>query len=161
MADRDLARFETWFGRIIAGLAPAERRRAALGLGQALRAANLRRIAANVDPDGAPMERGKARYDRRGRLRARAGRKMFRGLRAVRNWKIAADEDGVEIAPLNGLIDRLAAINQFAETATIGRLRDGRRIRYRYPERRLLGFSEEDQRLALDIASALVDRAPG
>lgn len=160
MADDDLRRLEEWFGQILAGLAPGERRRGALRLGQQLRRSNLDRIAANVEPSGTPMERRKPRYDRKGKLRAGAGKKMFRGMRALRNWKIDADEEGVEIAPVNGLVERIAAINHFGEQVTIGRLRDGRRIRHRYRERRLLGFSTGDETLALEIAAALIDRAP-
>ncbi|WP_337846857.1 phage virion morphogenesis protein [Sphingomonas sp.] len=158
MADEDLSRLEAWIGEIIAGLAPAERRRASLRVAQALRRANLDRIAANMEPSGDPMERRRPRLGRDGKVRPRSGRKMFRGLRALRNWKIDADEDGVEIAPVNGLVARIAEINHFGETATVGRLRDGRRIRHRYQERRLLGFSPEDEATILDIAADLISR---
>lgn len=159
MADEDLHRFEEWFGRIIAGLSPESRRRASLKLGQALRRANLQRIAENVDPDGAPFERRKPRLDRRGRLRKRAGKKMFRGMGMLRNWKLAADAEGFEITPVNGLIDRIAAVSQFGETATVGRLRDGRLIRHRYAVRRLLGFSPDDELTVNDVAADLIEQA--
>jgi phage virion morphogenesis protein len=99
MPDKDLARLDEWFGRILKGLSPAERRRAALKLGQALRRSNLKRIAANIDPDGTPFAPRKARYDRKGRLRTKAGGKMFQGLRYAKHWRIDADEDGVELSP--------------------------------------------------------------
>lgn len=153
----DLARLESWFGQIITALSPPERRRAAAKLGRALRKSNLARISANVEPDGSAMEPKKARYDRRGRLREAAGAKMFTGLRYSKQWRIDAQEDGVEILPSSNIAGHVAAVNQFGETVTVGRLRNGHRIRAKYPERRLLGFSDADEKLALDIAAELLD----
>lgn len=157
MPDKDLTRLDEWFGRILQGLSPADRRRAALKLGQALRRSNLKRIAANIDPDGTPFAPRKARYDRKGRLRTKAGGKMFQGLRYARHWRIDADEDGMELSPASPVAARMAAVSQFGETVTVGRLRNGQRIRARYPERRLLGFSKEDEGLALEIAAAMIE----
>jgi hypothetical protein len=99
MPDDDLTRLDEWLGQILQGLSAPERRSAALKLGQALRRSNLKRIAANVDPDGTPFAPRKPRYDRQGRLRARAGGKMFQGLRYAKHWRIDADETGVELSP--------------------------------------------------------------
>jgi hypothetical protein len=57
MPDDDLTRLDEWLGQILQGLSAPERRSAALKLGQALRRSNLKRIAANVDPDGTPSPR--------------------------------------------------------------------------------------------------------
>jgi phage virion morphogenesis protein len=155
MAD-DLARLDLWFGQIMEALSPSQRRRAALKLGQALRKSNLKRIAANVEPDGSKMAQKKARYDRRKRLVEPAGGKMFQGLRYAKQWRINPLDDGVEIVPANNLAGRTGEINQFGETVTVGRLRDGRRIRAKYAERILLGFSDADEKLSLDVAVNLV-----
>lgn len=146
----DLAELERWLGRIMAGLAPARRRSAALKLAQALRRLNTARIAANVDPDGNAMERPKQRA---GRIR----RKMFPKLRRLREWKISADADGLEISPVNPLVGNTAAVHHFGETGYVGRLRDGRVIRTKYPERRLLGFADEDRALVAEVAASLLD----
>lgn len=156
MAD-DLQTFELWFGRIINGLEPPVRRRAAMTLGQKLRASNLLRIAQNVEPDGSSFVPRKPRKDRRGRLRHRSGGKMFKGLRFAKNWKISADADGVEIRPASNAVDRVASVSHFGEVAVVGYLRNGTAIRARYAVRRLLGFSPEDSKLALDVAAALLD----
>lgn len=156
--DQDLHRFEEWFGRILRGLEPGERVRASQRLAQELRRLNLKRIAANVDPDGAAMERRRPRLERGGQLRKRANGRMFKGLRAFRNWRISADADGAEIRPVHGLVERVATINHFGETATVGRARDGRLIRHRYAERRLLGFGAEGEALVNDAASDLIER---
>lgn len=156
MASDDLSRFDEWFGQILAGLSPAQRRKATLKLGQELRRSNLKRVAANIEPDGRPMEPRKPRLDRRGKVRKRGSGKMFKGLRKLRNWKIEADADGVEIRPATGSVDRVGAVSQFGEVADVGRLHDGRTIRHRYAQRRILGFGPEDEHIALDIAASLM-----
>ncbi|NBC35550.1 phage virion morphogenesis protein [Novosphingobium sp. FSY-8] len=153
----DLARLEEWFGQILRGLSPAERRRATLKLGQALRKSNLARIRDNVQPDGSAMEPKKARLDKRGRLRVAAGGKMFQGLRYAKHWRIDAAEDGVEILPIGKVATHTASIHHFGETVTVGRLRNGGRIRAKLPERRMLGFSEADIQTALSIAADLLE----
>lgn len=154
MAD-DLNQFNEWFGRILAGMEPAQRRRAALKLGQALRRSNLKRVGLNVEPDGRAMEPRKPRQEHR-RLRKRQSGKMFKGLRRLRNWRISADADGVEIRPATGSVDRVASVSQFGEVATVGYLRGGAPIRARYPIRRILGIGPEDEQLALEIAASLL-----
>lgn len=155
--DDDLSRFEEWFGQIVRGLEPAQRRRAALKLGQALRRSNLKRISENVQPDGTPMEPRKPRKEHRKLLRNRNRGKMFKGLRRARNWKIDADDEGVEIRPATGSVDKVASVSQYGEMATVGYLRGGAPVRARYAQRRLLGFSEGDKQLALDIAAELLE----
>ena len=150
-----LAGLDEWLGRILQGLSPAQRRRAALKLGQALRRSNLARQAANVEPDGGPMEKRKSRLDRRGRVRSKGGGKMFRKLRYARRWAIDARADSVEISPKGDA--RIAAEHHFGKKGLVGRGPDGRKIFTRYPERRLLGFGQGDDQLAIDIAADLFD----
>lgn len=154
----DLSQFDEWFGRILAGLSPAQRRKAAMQLGRELRKSNLARVAANVDPDGRAMEARKPRHDRRGRLRKRQAGKMFKGLRRLRNWKIHADADGVEIRPASGSVDRVASVSQFGEVSIVGYRRAGGPIRTRYPVRRILGFGPDDEHVALEIAASMMAR---
>lgn len=156
MAD-DLSQFDEWFGRILAGLSPSQRRKAAMKLGRELRKSNLARIAANVEPDGRAMEARKPRHDRRGRLRKRQAGKMFKGLRRLRNWTILADADSVEIRPASGSVDRVASVSQFGEVSLVGYRRAGGPIRTRYPVRRILGFGPEDEHLALEVTRAMVE----
>lgn len=157
MADDDLSRLDDWLGQVLHGLEPPQRRKAAQMLGRELRKSNLKRIEQNVQPDGTPMEPKKARFDRRGRLREKAGGKMFQGLRYAKHWRIDAGEDGVTVTANSPLIDRNASVSQFGETQTIGRLRDGTPIRYRYPIRRLLGFSPEDEELTMKVAAKMIE----
>jgi phage virion morphogenesis protein len=159
MSDYDsdaLAALDRWFGEVLEGLSPAKRRRAGMKLGQALRRSNLDRIARNVEPDGRAMERRKSRLDQRGRVRRKAGGKMFRKLRLVRNWSIKATPDSVEIAPTKN--DIVAATHHFGKRGFVGRAPDGSKVFTRYPERRLLGFDDADRELVVDVVSQMFER---
>lgn len=159
MADYDsdaLAALDDWFGQVLEGLSPTQRKRAGMKLGKALRRSNLDRMAKNIEPDGGPMEKRKARLDQRGRVRRKAGGKMFRKLRLARNWSIKATPDSVEIAPSKG--DSVAATHHFGLRGFVGRAPDGSKIYTRFPERRLLGFSEADRDAVLDVVAGLFER---
>lgn len=152
-----LAGFDEWFGQILAGLAPGERRRAAVKLGQALRRANLQRITANTQPDGSAMEARKPRLDRRGRVRARQPKgRMFPKLRYARMWRIDATPDSTEVALAKG--SAVAAQHHWGLRGLVGRTPDGKRVFTRYPARLLLGFAPDDEQLALDVAADIIAR---
>jgi phage virion morphogenesis protein len=119
---------------IIAGLEPAQRRKATRKLGQLLRRANLKRIGANVDPDGAAFVPRKPRLDQRGRLLRGAGGKMFKGLRKLAKWRIDAAPDGVEISP-SPTPPIVGSVSQFGQTVTVP-VAQWRKIRAKYAERR-------------------------
>lgn len=154
-----LAGLDEWFGDILAGLSPGERRRAAVKLGQALRRANLQRITANVQPDGSAMEPRKPRLDRRGRLRkTQTTGKMFPKLRYAKMWRIEATPESTEVALAKGAT--VAGVHHFGLRGRVGRTPDGRKIFTRYPARLLLGFAPEDEQLALDVAIDLFDQPP-
>ena len=142
-ADGGLEYFGDYFEEMLADIQPAKRKLVARKIGQRLRRANLVRIADNVQPDGSKMEPRKERRDRRGRIRVRAGTKMFKKLRYARNFNIRASSDGVEIGPQGG-IERTSRIHHYGLMGYVGKNRDGEAIRVRYPRRRLLGFSEDD-----------------
>ncbi len=159
MSDYDsdaLAALDEWFGQVLAGLSPAQRKRAAMKLGKALRRSNLDRIRRNVEPDGSPMEQRKARLDQRGRVRRRAGGKMFRKLRLVKMWKIKAQTDSVEISLAKG--DQVAPTHHYGRRAFVGRAPDGSKVFTRYPERRLLGFDDADREAVMDVVAEIFER---
>lgn len=151
-----LAGLDDWLGDVMQGLSPAKRKRAATKLGQALRRSNLARIKDNVEPDGGAMEDRKARLDRRGRVRRKAGGKMFRKLRYAKRWKIQARPDSVEITSKGR--SRIPEVHHFGKKGFVGRGPDGRKIFAKYAERRLLGFGKGDDQLAIDIAAELFDQ---
>ena len=150
-----LAGFDEFFGRVLSGLSPANSRKATLKLGRALRAANLERMKRNVEPDGAPMEKRKPWLDRRGRLRKAKGGKMFRKLRFARLWAVRARPDAVEVALTKA--ESTALVHHEGRRGFVGRGPDGKKIFTRFPRRRLLGFSPEDEQLALEIAEEMLN----
>lgn len=151
-----LSGLDAWLGRVMGGIAPAQRKRAAMKLGRALRRSNLARIKDNVEPDGGAMEDRKSRLDRRGRVRSKAGGRMFRKLRYARLWRVTARPDSVELAPKGN--SQIPAIHHFGKKGYVGRAPDGGKVFTRYPQRRLLGFGEGDDQLAIDIVAELFDQ---
>ena len=143
---------------MLADLSPAKRKAVARKIGQRLRRSNLSRIAANVEPDGGAMEQRKPQRDRRGRIRKKAGGKMFRKLRYARNFKIKPREDGVEIALATRGLERISRVHHFGLTGYVGKTRTGETIRARYEARRLLGFNAEDIDEIAEEALAWLDR---
>lgn len=157
MSESDpLAGLENWLGAVLQGLSPAQRKRAAMKVGQALRKSNLQRIAKNVEPDGAPMEKRKSRLDQTGRVRRKAGGKMFRKLRLARNFKITARADGVEVAPIGGAA-KVAKEHHYGLRGFVGRSPNGEKVFTRYPERRLLGFNDTDRETVIDVLAQMID----
>ena len=125
--------FAEHFDTMLAELTPAKRKAIARKIGQRLRRANTRRIAANIEPDGSPME------PRAYRAKRRAKGKMFKKLRYARHFKVDADQHGVEVGFRR--FEGLAKVHHFGLVSAVGRNRTtGEVIRARYPKRRLLGF---------------------
>lgn len=84
----------------------------------------------------------------------RSNKRMFRRIRMVRNLRIKATPDSVEINFGGGAIEKIAAIHHDGQLGTVGRTRDGRTIRARYEARRLLGFGDEDIDVVLGAVTA-------
>lgn len=152
--DQDLARLDAWLAPLVSNLKPAARRRLALKIGQAERRLNAQRIAANVDPDGAPMEKRKKKARR---AEAKAGRvrrtgRMFPRIGKIRALKVRPSPDGVEIGFASPLVEQTAQVHHFGLDGYVGKTRTGQQIRTRYPERRLLGFGANDEQEIMDLA---------
>lgn len=157
MAD-DLAELEPFLAAYLNRLGPAQRRKVARKVGEALRRQNARRIAANVEPDGSAMEpRKKRKRMSKGKGRIKRAGKMFPKIKMARSMKIRATPDDVSVG-FAGMIGQTAAAHHFGREDFVGRSADGRAIRAKYPERRLLGFSADDveiiTRAAMDLLEA-------
>jgi len=156
MAD-DLAELEPFLATYLNRLGPAQRRKVTRKIGQELRKANAKRIAANVEPDGPAMEPRKPRprmKDAKGKIR-RTG-KMFPRIRLAKAMRIRANTDEVELA-FTGGIDRTARAHQFGLTDVVGKTATGKVVKTRYPARRLLGFGPEDLDLIMETALKLLE----
>lgn len=152
----DLELLEPWLESHLAALSPARRTAIARKVGQALRRANAKRIAANVQPDGSKMERRKARPRLKDREKGKTGR-MFPKLRLARAIQIRAGADGVEVGYTNPMIAQNARAHQFGLVDHVGKTADGKEVRVRYPVRVLLGFAPEDRELVLDAVMQLLE----
>ena len=138
----ELSAIEDWAGALLAKMAPAARRQAAVDIGRELRRSHKERIAAQRNPDGAPFEARKPRFrEKEGRIKRRA---MFAKLRTARFLKVQADSNGLAIG-FSGRAARLARIHQDGET---GEVVPGKS--YRYPVRQLLGFTDADREMIRD-----------
>lgn len=156
MAD-DLAQLEPFLAAYLNRLGPAQRRKVLRKIGEETRRLNAKRIAANVQPDGSAMEPRKKRprmKDARGRIR-RTG-KMFPKIRLARSIRIRASADDVAVG-FEGTVAHTARAHQFGLVDFVGRTRDGRVIRTRYPERRLLGFGPDDLDAIMDAALKMLE----
>jgi len=157
MAD-DLAELEPFLAVYLNRLGPGQRRRVARKVGEALRRENAKRIAANVQPDGSEMEPRKKRkrmMDGKGRIK-RTG-KMFPKIKLARSMKIRATPDEVSVG-FEGTTGHTARAHQYGLTDFVGRTKDGRTIRTKYPERRLLGFGPDDIDAIMDAALGLLEK---
>jgi phage virion morphogenesis protein len=150
-----LEQLEAFLQSVMQGLSPAEMRKASMKIGQAVRRANLQRIAMNVQPDGTPMAPRRPRMDTRGRLRRADGGKMFRKLRAIKGWQLDARADGVELRPGKGA--KVVAEHHFGLRGYVGRSPTGERVFTRYAARPLLGFAPKDEEAVIEALSKLID----
>lgn len=158
MMAEDLELLEPWLESHLAALSPARRTAVARKVGQALRRANTKRIAANVQPDGSAMEKRK----RRAPLRDRAGKvvksgRMFPRLRLARSITIRATAEGVEVGYNNPMLASTARAHQFGLVDYVGKTPDGKKVTARYPVRVLLGFGPEDREAVLEAVMAMLD----
>lgn len=122
---------------LLAALGPAQRRGLAREIAADLRASNQRRIAAQQNPDGTPFE------PRKPRLRAKAGRikrGMFARLRTGRFLRVQSDASAALIT-ITGRAARIARTHHYGLLDRVSRNGPD----YRYPERRVLGYSDADR----------------
>lgn len=153
----DIAELERFLKTYLNRLGPAKRRRVSRKIGEALRRANTKRIAANVEPDGAAMTPRKPRKrltDGKGRIKRE--RKMFPKIKLARSIKIKAGTDQVSVG-FEGPVGHTATAHQLGLTDFVGRAPDGRVVRTKYPKRRLLGFGPDDVDALMDAALALLE----
>jgi len=157
MAD-DLAELEPFFAAYLNRFSPAQRKRLLRKVGEETRRINAKRIAANVDPDGAAMQPRKPRKrmkDRKSRIK-RMG-KMFPKNRLARILKVQDTEDQAEVGIKAGTDFRIASVHQYDEVDSVGRTRGGQIVKTRYPARRLLGFGPDDLEAITDQALKLLE----
>lgn len=136
----DFKPFDDKLAGLLASLSPAGRRKLAGEIAKELRKSQQQRIKQQKAPDGSPYQARK-----RQPLRAKTGRikrAMFQKLRASRYMKATGRENSA-VVEFTGKVQRIARIHQYG-------LKDRPNPHAKdvqYPERQLLGFSQEDKQL--------------
>ncbi|MEG5805146.1 phage virion morphogenesis protein [Enterobacter hormaechei] len=136
----DFKPFDDRLNGLIAALSPAGRRRLAGEIAKELRKSQQQRIKQQKAPDGSPYQ-----VRKRQPLRAKTGRikrAMFQKLRASRYMKATGRENSA-VVEFTGKVQRIARVHQYG-------LKDRPNPHAKdvqYPERQLLGFSQEDKQL--------------
>jgi len=147
----NLTPFEQRLEALIAVLSPAGRRRMTVDVAKKLRQKQQQRIKAQVAPDGTPYIPRK-RQPVRGK-KNRIKREMFAKLRTSRYMKASGD-DSTAAVEFTGKVQRIVRVHQSGLKDKPGRNSPA----IQYPERQLLGFSEDDQQL---VESIIIDHLAG
>ncbi|MBP6876550.1 MAG: phage virion morphogenesis protein [Phenylobacterium sp.] len=152
---QDLVALETWAGALLTDLSPAGRRALLRSVAVDLRRANYGRIVDQRNPDGTAYEPRKRRDPP---LRAKAGRikrrnearkdPMFRKLRLARHMTADWSENAASVG-FNGPAARIARVHQLGLLDRVERRQDAPIVRY--PQRVLLGFTDDDRQRLLDL----------
>ncbi|EPN9542091.1 phage virion morphogenesis protein [Cronobacter malonaticus] len=140
----DFAPFEQRLEALIASLSPAGRRRLTVDIAKAMRQRQQQRIKSQTAPDGSaytPRKRQPIK-GKKGRIK----REMFAKLRTSRYMKASGDDSSAAVE-FTGKVQRIARVHQSGLKDKPGR--DSPAVQY--PERQLLGFSDDDQPLVESI----------
>lgn len=140
----ELSPFEKRLEALIASLSPAGRRRMTVDIARAMRQRQQQRIKSQTAPDGSaytPRKRQPIK-GKKGRIK----REMFAKLRTSRYMKASGDDSSAAVE-FTGKVQRIARVHQSGLKDKPGR--DSSAVQY--PERQLLGFSDDDQQLVESI----------
>ncbi|MBM6608685.1 phage virion morphogenesis protein [Enterobacteriaceae bacterium RIT814] len=140
----ELSPFEKRLEALIASLSPAGRRRMTVDIARAMRQRQQQRIKSQTAPDGSaytPRKRQPIK-GKKGRIK----REMFAKLRTSRYMKASGDDSSAAVE-FTGKVQRIARVHQSGLKDKPGR--DSPAVQY--PERQLLGFSDDDQQLVESI----------
>lgn len=135
----DLKPFDERLAALIAALSPAGRRRMSMDIAKKLRQEQQQRIKAQLAPDGTPYTPRKRQPIKGKKNRVR--KEMFAKLRGSRYMKATGDDSAAAVE-FTGKVQRIARVHQSGLKDKPGRNSSA----VQYPERQLLGFSEENLR---------------
>lgn len=140
----DFTPFERRLEALIASLSPAGRRRLTVDIAKEMRQRQQQRIKSQTAPDGSAYTPRKQQpiKGKKGRIK----REMFAKLRTSRYMK-ASGGDSAAAVEFTGKVQRIARVHQSGLKDRPGR--DSPAVQY--PERQLLGFSDDDQQLVESI----------
>lgn len=143
MTSDDLQQLHHWVGGLLEKLSPTQRSRLAREIARNLQKSQSSRIAEQKNPDGFVFPARKPQLrSTKGRIR----RQMFRKLRTARYLRAKGDKHSATLSFI-GNVQRIAAVHQFGLRDRVNRYG----LEVDYPQRQLLGFSEEDRLLIQSV----------
>lgn len=167
MAD-DFAPLDHVIDGLLAAIEPGSRRKLGLSIATDLRAANARRIKANVTPDGAPMaprkgkprqkgkgpslHHGSAKVDGRTARKVKMGR-MFQRASGPSILRREANEDEARVG-YPGAMARVMAVHHYGLRDTVSR--DPGSPEVTYAARPVIGMNEADRARVFDKVVASI-----
>lgn len=135
--------FEEKLKGLLDAMSPAARRRLAVDIAKRLRQSQQQRIKSQKAPDGtayAPRKPQRIR-EKKGRVK----REMFAKIRA-NNYLKASGNNNAAVVGFTGKVQRIARVHQLGLRSKMSP--NGREVQY--PERQLVGFSQEDIEIVQD-----------
>lgn len=145
----ELQAVEAWLSPILQRLGAGERRALMTAIGRDLRRGQQARMKRQENPDGSAFEPRRPRAARAKGLREKAGRikreAMFRKLRTAKYLKVEATAEGLAIG-FSGRAAYVARVHQEGLSERVAK--DG--PQYQYPQRKLLGFTDQEREQIID-----------
>lgn len=144
MAGDSLQQLEDWAAPLLARISPAEQRKLVRSIAQDLRRRQATRIKAQQNPDGSafvPRKPQPVRYRKPGQIK-----QMFGKLRMAKHLKVLKSGSGSAV----GILGRSARIARVHQYGLIDQVEPGGPS-VQYPERILLGFSDDDVERIRDL----------
>ncbi|EOI1394957.1 TPA: phage virion morphogenesis protein [Citrobacter freundii] len=139
----NLHKVDEWLAALLANLEPATRQRMMRELAQELRRNQQQNIRLQRNPDGSGFEpRRVTARSKKGRIK----RQMFARLRTTKYLKTVATADSASVQ-FEGKVQRITRVHHYGLRDRVSR--NGPKVQY--PERRLLGYNSESERLITDI----------
>lgn len=139
----DFKPFEEKLKGLLDAMSPAARRRLAVDIAKRLRQSQQQRIKSQKAPDGTAYVPRKPQRIRE--KKGRVKREMFSKLRTARFMK-ASGNDSAAVVEFTSKVQRIARVHQLglrSKTSPNGSA-------VQYPERQLVGFSQEDIEIVQD-----------
>lgn len=155
----DFTAIEAWAADLLSAMGEGERRGLIRRIMVKLRSSQSRRIARQQNPDGSRYEPRKKPDKKRRRIRDRAATRsgrirergkgpMFRRLRTPKFLSIETDADQGEVG-FSGAAARIGLVHQEGRRDRVSRRQGAPEVQY--PARVLLGFTEEERAMIMDM----------
>lgn len=148
----DLEALETWAAPLLERLEPGARKKLARDIARELRKRQAARIKRQENPNGSPFE------PRKPQARAQSGsirrNVMFAKIRQAKFLKGRGQGDSARVG-FAGRVARIARVHQYGLRDSVERNGPS----YNYPERELIGYSDEDRAVIRDMILDRLDSA--